>query len=1292
MRLRVRLTSSSLTTARYPFQIDYIDASADADSAVEDSSKHGSSTAVVEKQIGLAVVEKTAEQRQLLNHVCARSDLFLGLDDDKRDAIVSAMLPFDAPAGLVVIAMGEDGDDFYAVESGEYSVFLKPPTKLCEDDQPVHRYSKGGSFGEMALMYNAPRAATIVTLQPGRLWMVNRMAFRRVQLFGNKESSKSEARMRYIAETAGEMDLHIWVSRRLLIGQRSGGEETWGEREALPGSPFRVKCLPGHAHALCSSLGTVQKFEKHTEREGKKTDGTPRSGRNNSARERSPSARGQRGGAMKETAEALAAREATGRFKHGEHVWSKVKETAGKWTLVAGETLIVRPVIRDRYGNLAHAHKGTLTVKLDMPEAAKSADLHQASKGLKAADRLRRTSQLSMISTEEPEDGEPFRKGGASFKAGESFKAGLVPFTEDDLLAGASDASLGSIDLEPSAQVKAGVTSFDVIRYEALVKGTYKMHILLGGTELSDSPLIFECLPADPSTGHSRIVLPPKPPYFAGEVYTLTCCCVDRFGNDLDKGGFHVSAHMKSATTMPLPQGQETALELTDNANGCFTCKLNLRGPAELRMVIALHATTDGDGKGGKDGVSEMAPFTMSFVARQESGGHDSESSSHRNSFANDDRAGGKGRRAPSLSKILKEATQQLQQEGGSFSRRPSKEKETELSETPRSNASFSSSVAASISDVSATAATVAVLRPSVLELATAEDAVAEAAAAEAAAAEAAAADHALVYPSAAPSAAPSVAPSAAPSASPPCSASSSASPSAARLSMPLAAPSASPSSAQPSGMPRLGVPRPPISKPTRSPADTPRGIASGTAGGGTACGSGNTTARTSSSPRGSRSSTPRRDESSGAATGHLSSRRPSSNSFTKGSFTKGSFPGGGSASAKAAEGSAPRRPSGLHTHPSAMLSNAIEKKIGAAPVTAEAKHVKEVEELASKVSWSRAMLVKLEETQATLAIEAEARLNSKLPLVVRFLEALAAKNMKATDVITSMDWNKDRRITRMEWRTGIRKLVGTKDVDVSETDSVFETIDLDHGGTLDEAELKTALRTLQSKGAQAADERQAVKQKAVHWRQRAEQTRAAIAALEDIDAAEAVLAKARDSSLRARLGAALHRLHLAKNTLEVAMRFDVSGDGNIDSKEFVKGVKALVPQAEASESVDLFLEIDGDRSGSIDLNELKAAMSTMLEAALEASALETKTLKGIEKLRKAAKRAQVAVQIAKIEDDAAAAEAKRAEAEAERDQQKAKEEAKRAAREAKATLVAQAEEERRAFEAKVASRRKSEA
>jgi len=360
--------------------------------------------------------------------------------------------------------------------------------------------------------------------------------------------------------------------------------------------------------------------------------------------------------------------------------------------------------------------------------------------------------------------------------------------------------------------------------------------------------------------------------------------------------------------------------------------------------------------------------------------------------------------------------------------------------------------------------------------------------------------------------------------------------------------------------------------------------------------------------------------------------------------------------------------------------------------VTAEAKHVKEVEELASKVSWSRAMLVKLEETQATLAIEAEARLNSKLPLVVRFLEALAAKNMKATDVITSMDWNKDRRITRMEWRTGIRKLVGTKDVDVSETDSVFETIDLDHGGTLDEAELKTALRTLQSKGAQAADERQAVKQKAVHWRQRAEQTRAAIAALEDIDAAEAVLAKARDSSLRARLGAALHRLHLAKNTLEVAMRFDVSGDGNIDSKEFVKGVKALVPQAEASESVDLFLEIDGDRSGSIDLNELKAAMSTMLEAALEASALETKTLKGIEKLRKAAKRAQVAVQIAKIEDDAAAAEAKRAEAEAERDQQKAKEEAKRAAREAKATLVAQAEEERRAFEAKVASRRKSEA
>lgn len=34
----------------------------------------------------------------------------------------------------------------------------------------VGKYDNKGSFGELALMYNTPRAATIIAVQPGALW------------------------------------------------------------------------------------------------------------------------------------------------------------------------------------------------------------------------------------------------------------------------------------------------------------------------------------------------------------------------------------------------------------------------------------------------------------------------------------------------------------------------------------------------------------------------------------------------------------------------------------------------------------------------------------------------------------------------------------------------------------------------------------------------------------------------------------------------------------------------------------------------------------------------------------------------------------------------------------------------------------------------------------------------------------------------------------------------------------------------------------------------------------------
>lgn len=46
----------------------------------------------------------------------------------------------------------------------------------------MHTYDNRGSFGELALLYNMPRAATIKAVSEGQLWALDRQTFRRILL------------------------------------------------------------------------------------------------------------------------------------------------------------------------------------------------------------------------------------------------------------------------------------------------------------------------------------------------------------------------------------------------------------------------------------------------------------------------------------------------------------------------------------------------------------------------------------------------------------------------------------------------------------------------------------------------------------------------------------------------------------------------------------------------------------------------------------------------------------------------------------------------------------------------------------------------------------------------------------------------------------------------------------------------------------------------------------------------------------------------------------------------------
>jgi cAMP-dependent protein kinase regulator len=129
--------------------------------------------------------QKTPDQLTRLKASVSGNFLFSHLDDDQASQVLGALHEKPIPSkGIKVIQQGDVGDYFYVVERGSFDIYVNPSGKLEAGadglGNKVGTVGSGGSFGELALMYNAPRAATVMSNEPSTLWALDRVTFRRI--------------------------------------------------------------------------------------------------------------------------------------------------------------------------------------------------------------------------------------------------------------------------------------------------------------------------------------------------------------------------------------------------------------------------------------------------------------------------------------------------------------------------------------------------------------------------------------------------------------------------------------------------------------------------------------------------------------------------------------------------------------------------------------------------------------------------------------------------------------------------------------------------------------------------------------------------------------------------------------------------------------------------------------------------------------------------------------------------------------------------------------------------------
>lgn len=105
--------------------------------------------------------------------------MFQALDEKALNIVLDACSEVKFSAGANLIEQGDaSGDCMYVLESGSLRCTKLYPGK----DEPtfLKDYQPGEGFGELALLYNAPRAATIVANEDSVVWRLDRGTFNHI--------------------------------------------------------------------------------------------------------------------------------------------------------------------------------------------------------------------------------------------------------------------------------------------------------------------------------------------------------------------------------------------------------------------------------------------------------------------------------------------------------------------------------------------------------------------------------------------------------------------------------------------------------------------------------------------------------------------------------------------------------------------------------------------------------------------------------------------------------------------------------------------------------------------------------------------------------------------------------------------------------------------------------------------------------------------------------------------------------------------------------------------------------
>ncbi|XP_044185506.1 cGMP-dependent protein kinase 2 [Thunnus albacares] len=143
-------------------------------------------------------VKKTVSETSLIVKAIQKNDFLSRLDEEQTAMMVDLLVASDFSPGDEVIKEGVEGDSMYIVAAGELCV--------TQAGRNLRTLTRGDVFGELAILYNCKRTATVKAKTLVRLWCMERQTYRTI--IANKSKKKREQLMGFLKTSRTLKDLN----------------------------------------------------------------------------------------------------------------------------------------------------------------------------------------------------------------------------------------------------------------------------------------------------------------------------------------------------------------------------------------------------------------------------------------------------------------------------------------------------------------------------------------------------------------------------------------------------------------------------------------------------------------------------------------------------------------------------------------------------------------------------------------------------------------------------------------------------------------------------------------------------------------------------------------------------------------------------------------------------------------------------------------------------------------------------------------------------------------------------